>query len=1004
MALAPACTNVLLIDSAVKDYQVFVDAVNPSTFPIVYSSSTSKEELLDVLRSNFTTISRIGLAFEAHGLLDNAPLYDEQGTAFIQSVINAFSVKNIDYLACNTLMVPEWKAYYAEIATTGVIVGASDNSTGNLKYGGDWIMESTGQDIEAIYFTEKIEYYRFLLGSGNHSFVIDTSGTLYATGNNNFGQLGIIGANRSSLTRVDIPGVVAVSCGDNYSLAIKADGTLWATGSNQFGQLGGGDSRSSFTQVTFSIPINVTAVACGYAHSLVVDSNARLWTSGLNIYGQLGSGGGNRNFFTGGVLFFIKTVACGFYHSFALGVDGNLWAAGMNNLGQLGTGDKTDRNSFTQIFSISDVKAVACGSSFTVALKSDGTLWATGENSYGQLGDGTTTNRSSFKQVLSEVEAVSCGANHTLAIKSDGTVWATGYNGYGQLGSFTTDNRSVFTKVTELSSIVAISSSYFSSLALTSAGDLWTTGDNSFGELGNGTTLRRNNFLAIKNNVRAIQDSTVVNPPIPRLPASTFDGITAIPQIGGMDISLNYNSSFNYYVDVYTYSAGYFTDSYTTFKNGIWQIVPQKYVADPKFTNVPCSVDVTKSPIVIRGLSADVTHYFVVSARTVNGELYNPSTITSRTTAATLNTMAPSIFLKGVPLAYFAGSGLNLTPGTGTISLYPGNAVDNNKYAVYVALSGGAGGSGGSIPVTNYEPNRNPQYIVQLPIPGGNGGNGGSGTFIFMGALFGKQTVEYKVGFGGLDGVSDTGMLSGMDGGRLIYGYNTAVFNPRRAFAGSSGTETRLVLGSIINATGGEGGGVASLSLLPNNAYWGTIIPAKNDVNGTVTPFPEYQRLAGSPGTGLAPGGDGNIFIKTSLLRTSESGGSQTFNILAGQTVMVTLFCQSNRINYLFKQTTFSGGAIMFSYTYPANGTLVLTNKDGNSNCSATMGNTSVTTLQRYNSLPVSAAITGTVTEIWYVKPYISYYDNIVYNLNANPNKGGYWEFSVWDASTFGAM
>ena len=154
-------TNVLLIDRAVKDYQVFVDAVNPSTLPIVYSS---KEELLDVLRPKFTTISRIGLAFEAHALLDNEPFYGEQNTAFLKSVIATFSVKNIDYLACNTLMFPEWKAYFADIATTGVIVGASDNSTGNLKYGGDWVMESTGQDIEAIYFTEKIDYYRFLLG------------------------------------------------------------------------------------------------------------------------------------------------------------------------------------------------------------------------------------------------------------------------------------------------------------------------------------------------------------------------------------------------------------------------------------------------------------------------------------------------------------------------------------------------------------------------------------------------------------------------------------------------------------------------------------------------------------------------------------------------------------------------------------------------------------------------------------------------------------------------
>ena len=45
-------TNVLLVDSIVKDYQVFVDSVNSSTFPIVYSSNSSKSELLTLLQTH----------------------------------------------------------------------------------------------------------------------------------------------------------------------------------------------------------------------------------------------------------------------------------------------------------------------------------------------------------------------------------------------------------------------------------------------------------------------------------------------------------------------------------------------------------------------------------------------------------------------------------------------------------------------------------------------------------------------------------------------------------------------------------------------------------------------------------------------------------------------------------------------------------------------------------------------------------------------------------------
>jgi hypothetical protein len=39
-------TNILLVDNAVTDYNTFVDSVNSSTLPIVYSVRSSKTELL----------------------------------------------------------------------------------------------------------------------------------------------------------------------------------------------------------------------------------------------------------------------------------------------------------------------------------------------------------------------------------------------------------------------------------------------------------------------------------------------------------------------------------------------------------------------------------------------------------------------------------------------------------------------------------------------------------------------------------------------------------------------------------------------------------------------------------------------------------------------------------------------------------------------------------------------------------------------------------------------
>ena len=163
-------TNVLLVDSIVKDYQVFVDSVNSSTFPIVYSSNSSKSELLALLQTHFVEIKRIGLCFVSQGgdatelFLDNTPFSFSENKDYLVNIINTFQVKNMDFLACDTLQSPVWNDYYTQLTqATSVIIGASDDKTGNIKYGGDWIMESTSEDLESIYFNQNIGYYNYLL-------------------------------------------------------------------------------------------------------------------------------------------------------------------------------------------------------------------------------------------------------------------------------------------------------------------------------------------------------------------------------------------------------------------------------------------------------------------------------------------------------------------------------------------------------------------------------------------------------------------------------------------------------------------------------------------------------------------------------------------------------------------------------------------------------------------------------------------------------------------------
>jgi hypothetical protein len=89
-----------------------------------------------------------------------------ENLSFLISCLNEFRVTHIDFLACNTLQYSNWKSYYALLSSqTSVVVGASNDATGNMQYGGDWIMESTSEDVMNIYFNANISNYVSLLAS-----------------------------------------------------------------------------------------------------------------------------------------------------------------------------------------------------------------------------------------------------------------------------------------------------------------------------------------------------------------------------------------------------------------------------------------------------------------------------------------------------------------------------------------------------------------------------------------------------------------------------------------------------------------------------------------------------------------------------------------------------------------------------------------------------------------------------------------------------------------------
>ena len=149
--------NLLLINDRVKAYNTFFENVKSDTIPLVYPFAENT-----VLPDN---IERIGIVFYG------SPIIDSFIKEHLERLVKKYNITTVDFLGCNTLKYPTWINYYNTlINNTGVRIGASDNNTGNLKYGGDWIMETTAQDIKAVYFTEGIENYSTLLDNDEFGF------------------------------------------------------------------------------------------------------------------------------------------------------------------------------------------------------------------------------------------------------------------------------------------------------------------------------------------------------------------------------------------------------------------------------------------------------------------------------------------------------------------------------------------------------------------------------------------------------------------------------------------------------------------------------------------------------------------------------------------------------------------------------------------------------------------------------------------------------------------
>lgn len=318
-----------------------------------------------------------------------------------------------------------------------------------------------------------------IAAGANHTLVIRNNNTLWAAGDNSYGQLGVADIDSSAGVKV-LSDVTYTEANDNVSFAIDSKGTLYGWGDNGSGQVSAGTTSYTVTK-PLKLMDNVAAVSAGMDHTVALTTDGTAYGWGSNTYGQLGMAeNGSRNSATV-IMKDVADIAAGDGFTLLVTKSGELYGCGLNDNGQLGLSNYRDQSTPTK--SISGVSQVEAGATHSIALKTDGSVWTTGLNDCGQLGQryAGTTEYTFGSVPLDNVAYVFAGGSSSGAVTNFGRLYTWGDNAYGQLHNNSSDNES--TPVDAASSVVSIAFGDHHSAVLTTGGNLSTVGMGVYGEL-----------------------------------------------------------------------------------------------------------------------------------------------------------------------------------------------------------------------------------------------------------------------------------------------------------------------------------------------------------------------------------------------------------------------------------------------------------------------------------------------------------------------------------------